>query len=179
MKVIKHTEQELVLRENILMTRLLGLFFVLISTAGGIVISLDYRESYQPAVVLCIIFFVIGCFVLFFLTARLGYHIDKRADRVQINYPVRFGTRIETREFKLSELKSIQIKAAIGASSSDGAKRGPQRMQGFDFELNSGELVYCGISSTSAKEINEIIEKILEYKKVPVVESGKKEILWG
>jgi hypothetical protein len=102
------------------------------------------------------------------------------ADRVQINYPIRFGTGIETREFKLSELKAIQFRGAIGSTSNvSGVHKGPQSMKGFDFELNSNELVHCGIYSTSEKEINSIIDRILQLKKVPVTDSGKKDIIWG
>jgi len=114
MKLIRHTDRELILRENIMMTRLLGVFFVLISSAASIFILQDYREAYQPAAILCGVFFVIGCFVLFFLTARLQYRFDRSADLVEIDYPVRFGTGIEKKRFKLSELRSIQMKDATG-----------------------------------------------------------------
>jgi len=57
--------------------------------------------------------------------------------------------------------------------------RGPQRMKGFDFELTSSELIHCGIYSTSFKEINDIIQKIIQFKKIPVTDSQKHEILWG
>jgi hypothetical protein len=114
------------------------------------------------------------------MRARLGYHIDKSSDRFRIDYPARFGTDIETREFKLSELKSIVLKGAIMPSGTNlDVQRGPQRMKGFDFELESGEMVHCGIYSTSRKEIFDIIQKITQFKKVPVINSDKTEIIWG
>jgi hypothetical protein len=178
MKVVKQTPNELILKENILMTRLLGVFFVVISSFAGTYISMNYTESVKPALILSIIFFTIGLIILFFLTARLQYHIDKTTDSVKIGYPVRFATGVEFKEFKLSELKSIQFKHAIGPSSTDSGFKGPRNMKGFDFELESGELVHCGIYSTSAKEIIEIIQKILAFKNIPIVDSKKKEILW-
>lgn len=179
MKVVKQSQDELILKENIIMTRLLGLFFVVISSSAGFYISSNYGESVKPALILCIVFFFIGCIILFFLTARLQYFFDKITDRVRIGYPVSFGTKVEFKEIKLSELKSIQVKLVLGSSSTEGGLKGPHTMKGFDFELESGKLFHCGIYSTSAKEINSIIEKVVEFTKVPIIESDRKDILWG
>ena len=178
MKLIRSTDNELILKENTIMTRLLGIFFVLISSSALYVVLNDYQDSYKPVVIMCGVFFLIGCFILFLLTARLKYTIIKSQDQFQIEYPVRFGTNIEIKTFKLSELRSIQLKNAIGASTSHSGMRGPQHMQGFDFELTSGELIHGGIYSTSVKEISHITNNIISFKKVPIYDSDKREIIW-
>ena len=179
MRLVKKTDKELVLKESILMTRLMGVFFVVISSAALYTISLDYYDAMKTPVIVCILFFVIGCFVLFFLTAQLAYRFDKNADKVEIDYPTRFGTAVETTTFKLSSLVAIHVKGAIGPSSSESGPRGPRQMAGFDFVLDTGEELHCGIYSTSFKEINQIIRDVISFHPVPVKQSDKgDEILW-
>lgn len=179
MKLIKLTNRELIFQENILMTRLLGLFFVVISSLALITIMQKYNEKLLTPVIVCGIFLLIGCVVLFVLTARLAYRFDKATDQVEIDYPVRFATAIETKRFRLSSLASIQVKGAITSSSNESGYHGPRAMKGFDFVLDSGEEVHCGIYSTDYKEIDQIIKTIIDFHPVPVIDSNKKEIIWG
>lgn len=72
----------------------------------------DYTPSLQPAVILCSIFIVLGLFVLFFVTKRLTYDLNKTLNQITFLYPVRFVTKHEVVTFSIDEVKGIIRKKA-------------------------------------------------------------------
>jgi len=57
--------------------------------------------------ILCTVFIVLGLFVLFFMTKRLTYELDKALNQVTLLYPARFATKHDVVTFSMGKLKGI------------------------------------------------------------------------
>ncbi len=175
MKIIEESHNKLIIRDKDFFTKLWGVMAILFSTAGLYLIFNDYNPNLKPAVFVCIVFLVVGLFVLLFVNKNLTYKIDKVTNKVEIYYPVKFATTFEKVGIRIEDIKYLVLKKAIGSSSSNSKVH---KSTGFDFFLKSGRKIHGGIYSTDHKKIKKLIDKISTYIGVEVLESDKIDVLF-
>jgi hypothetical protein len=173
MKAIEQNPTKLVMRDNDLFLKLWGIVMPIFCTVALVFILPDYSPKLKPAVIICIIFILMGLFALFFMQEKLTYVFDKVENRADIFYPVKFATGLEKVSFPMDQLESLSKKMAIMSRGGDkpNSTTRPYVASGFDFVLKSGERIHCGLYSSDYKEITNIIDKVAGFINVPVVES--------
>lgn len=119
---------------------------------------------------------VVALLVFLFMNKTLEYVLDKKQDKAVVLYPAGIASKHDKTSFKISDLKHIKFKGAIGFSSQSSRS---YSSLGFDFVLHTGRKIHGGIYSSSHKKIKGIVAELSNFLEAPVVEKdGKTEILF-
>ncbi len=175
MKPVEHTSERMILEDRSFGARHWGIFVMVLSGGGFIALQQAGSDVPVPAYIMLAGFFIAGSFAAVFMKRKPRNVLDKKRDRGVVEYPVRFATRIDTEEFRLSEVESIVaappslMEAALARTSNLGSSTSSS-MLGFAYRLKDGKSVFGGEYTNAIKQMKEVIEQIGKYLSVPIEE---------
>jgi hypothetical protein len=143
----------------------------LICVGAVTTVTLSGKALPRPAVALLAVLGTAGLLTAVFSGKRLRYRFDLSRDTAVIEYPKLMNTRLDTEEFRISDLKELEayrmglLQEALTRSDTWPSL---QYHPALGFVLEDGRTLHSGIYSTDQKEIGRVLAEISAFFDVPI-----------